>query len=117
MDVLAMMQPHNFSHWPLPDQLRPVARKLLDKSPTRYRVTREDLSTLFSLLLRLRLYEAKWSLHYHRGTFDEADPSDRELAAMLVNGLGTGQDEKDLTSEQVLRVIDLLVSKLSTRHT
>jgi hypothetical protein len=113
MDVLAMTQPQTVSLAPSPDQLEPAARKLLGESDLlqkRYQVSREDLSTLLSLLLRLRLQKAKWGSRFHLGAFDKADPRDEELADIMVNGLGGGQEEEDLTSDKVLRAMDLLVS-------
>ncbi|KAJ5620840.1 hypothetical protein N7510_004824 [Penicillium lagena] len=111
MDVLAMTQPQSVSLAPSPDQLGPAARKLLDEGPTRtqYRVARRDLSTLLSLLLRLRLYKAKWGSYFHYGTFDSAEPGDEKLANILVNGLGEVRDGENLTSKQLLRAMDLLV--------
>jgi hypothetical protein len=112
MDVLAMTQPQTVSLAPSPDQLRPAARKLLGEGTTQtpYRVPRKDLSMFLSLLLRLRLRKAKWGTRFHLGSFDKSNPGDKELADILVNGLVGDQEEENLTSDQVLRAMDLLVS-------
>lgn len=112
MDVLAMTQPHTVSLAPSPDQLRPAAQKLLGEgaSQRRYRIGREDLSALLSLLLRLRLREAKWGSRFHFGTIGKRDPGNEELADILVRGLGENQDEEYLTSGQIIMSMDLLVS-------
>lgn len=75
MDVLAMTQPYTICLSPSPDQLRPAARKLLSEGTfqKRYRILRKDLSRLLSLLLRLRLREAKWKPRFHFGTIEERD--------------------------------------------
>ena len=96
-----MTQPQTLPWVPSPNQLGPVAQKLLSESATqtRYIVTRKDLSILLSLLLRLRLRKAKWgSPWFHFGAFDEADASDKELADILVDGLGGDQEEGFLSS-------------------
>lgn len=110
MDVLAMTQPHTVSLAPSPDQLRPAAQKLLGEgaSQRRYRIGREDLSALLSLLLRLRLREAKWGSRFHFGTIGKRDPGNEELADILVRGLGENQDEEYLTSGQIIMSMDLL---------
>ena len=112
MDVLAMTQPQTISLAPSPYQLGPAARKLLSEGvfQERCRVARKDLSRLLSLLLRLRLRDAKWGTLFHFGTLEERDPADEELADILVRGLGGDQDEDYLTSSLNIMATNLLVS-------
>lgn len=112
MDVLAMTQPQTVSLASSPDQLRPAARKLFSEGVFRkgYRIARKDLSRLLSLLLQLRLRDAKWGLRFHFGTLEKRDPDDEELADILVRGLGGNQDEDYLTFSQAMMAMDLLVS-------
>ena len=112
MDVLAMTQPQTVSLAPSPNQLGSAARKLFSEGvfQERCRVARMDLSTLLSLLLQLRLRDAKWGTLYHFGTLEKGDPTDEELADMLVRGLGEDQDEDYLTSSLNIMAMNLLVS-------
>ena len=112
MDVLAMTQPYTIQLAPSPDQLRLAAQKLLSEGAfrKRHRTARKDLSTLLSLLLRLRLREAKWGSRFHFGSIERSDPGDEELAGILVRRLGGNQDEDCLKSGQILKAMDLLVS-------
>ena len=59
----------------------------------------KELSTLLSLLLRLTLRKAKWSLRFYFAIIDKSDASDEELAAILVRGWGGTQKEDFLTSD------------------
>ena len=112
MDVLAMTQPQTVSWAPSPYQLGHAARKLFSGgvSQERCRIARKDLSSLLSLLLRLRLRDAKWGTLFHVGTLEKRDPADEELADILVGGLGGDQDEDYLTSSLKIMAMDLLVS-------
>ena len=112
MDVLAMTQPQTVSWAPSPYQLGHAARKLFSEgvSQERCRIARKDLSSLLSLLLRLRLRDAKWGTLFHVGTLEKRDPADEELADILVGGLGGDQDEDYLTSSLKIMAMDLLVS-------
>ena len=112
MDVLAMTQPYTIQSAPSPDQLRLAAQKLLGEGAfrKRHRIARKDLSTLLSLLLRLRLREAKWGSRFHFGSIERSDPGDEELDGTLVRKLGGNQDEDCLTSGQILKAMNLLVS-------
>ena len=112
MDVLAMTQPQTVSLAPSPYQLGPAARELFSKDvcQERCQVSRKDLSRLLSLLLRVRLLDAKWGIRFHFGTLEKRDPADEELADILVRGLGSDQDEDYLTSSLNIMAMDLLVS-------
>ena len=112
MDVLAMTQPQTVSMAPSPYQLGPAAGKLFSEGvfQERCRVARKDLSRLLSLLLRLKLRDAKWGTLYHFGTLEKGDSADEELADILVRGLGWDQDEDYLTSSLNIMAINLLVS-------
>ena len=112
MDVLAMTQPQTVSWAPSPYQLGPAARKLFSEGvfQERCRIARKDLSILLSLLLRLKLRDAKWGTRFHFGTLEKRDPADEELADILVRGLGGDQDEDYLTSSLNTIAMDLLVS-------
>ena len=112
MNVLAMTQPQLIKIPPSPDQLRSAARRLLgeDALQKRYRTVRGDLSKLLSLLLRLRLREAKRRSRFHLDDIGIRDPGDDEMADILVRGLGGNQDEAFVTSDQITIAMDLLVS-------
>ena len=112
MDVLAMTQPQTVSLAPSTYQLGLAARNLLSKGifQERCRISCKDLSRLLSLLLRLRLLDAKWGTRFHFGTLEKRDPADEELADILVRGLGGDQDEDYLTSSLNIMAMDLLVS-------
>lgn len=110
MDVLATTQPHTVSLAPSPDQLESAARKLVGQNLTRrrYEVAHQDVSTLLSLLLRLRLHQARWALGFRFGEIDPAYSGDPELADVLVDALDV---EKVTEVGQILRVMNLLVSR------
>ena len=112
MDVLAMTQPKTVSFAPSPYQLGHAARKLFSERvfQERCRIARKDLSRLLSLLLRLRLRDAKWGTRFHFGTLEKRDPADEELADILARGLGGDQDEDYFTSSLNIMAMDLLVS-------
>ena len=112
MDVLAMTQPYNVCLAPSPEQLRPAAQKLLEEGSfqSRYRTARKDLSNLLSLLFRVSLRRDKWGSYFHFGSIGACDPSDLELADILVEGLAGNQDVEYLTSAQTITATDLLVS-------
>ena len=65
---------------------------------------------MLSLLLRLRLLDAKWGTHFHLGTLEKRDLADEGLADILVRVLGGDQDEDYLTSSLNIMAMDLLVS-------
>jgi hypothetical protein len=111
MDVLAMTQPYTVCLAPSPDQLELVAQKLVTECPLQmlYLVSRNDLSNLLSLLLRVRLQKDKWGSRFHLGFFDNADHDNEVLVSTLVNEIS--EDKETLTSNQILRAMDLLVSR------
>lgn len=111
MDVLAMTQPQSETLAPSPNQLGPASRRLLGQGSVRTgcRVTQSDLSTLLSLLLRLRLHKAKWGSYFHFGTIDNAEPVHEKLADILAKGLTGNNDRENLESDHLLGVMDLLV--------
>ena len=119
MDVLAMTQPQDISVHPSPDLLKPVAQKLISGSatPVKFWIEGEELSLLLSLLLRLRLHEAKWARkEFHYGTFDEHCPQDDELFRILTGRLVDGQGTV-LTSDQAQDALDMLVSSMNPMAT
>lgn len=112
MDVLAMTQPQDISVHPSPDMLKPAAQKLISESatPVQFWTKGEGLFLLLSLLLRLRLHEAKWARkEFYYGTFDEQRPEDVELSRILTERLAGGQGTV-LASDQAQNALDMLVS-------
>ena len=97
-----------------PDQLELAAPKshFGERMRARYQVMRRDLSTLLNLLLRLTLREKRWGSRFHFGAFGEANPRDEELADILVNGLCGDREEDDLTADQIITAMNMLVSGL-----
>ena len=75
--------------------LRAAARKPLNEGAfeKQYRMICQELSTLLSSLLRLRLREAKWLLRFCFGTIDKSDASDEEFDDILVRGSCGNQGE------------------------
>lgn len=111
MDVLAMTQPFKVCTAPSPTNLDPAARRLLGESlQTQYLVNRRDLSTLLSLLVRLRLHKLQWGQGFYFCTFDKADLANEEMANTLVNGLGGDPGQGELGPDQIDQVLYLLVS-------
>ena len=109
MDVLSMTQPQpGLPNFPSPLLLEPAAWKFVGDPRWQYQVTRQDCSILLSLLIRLRLRKARWGSALHFGSIDSAETGDEAFADVLVNGLGTGQDV--LTSAEILKAVNLLVS-------
>lgn len=111
-DVLAMTQPFFMHNGPHEHQLTPTARRLLgeDLIRTRYRVSRNDLATLLSILNRLHLSKDSWGLSFPFGSFEQAELGDDELANILLNGLEGDQRQEDLEFEHVNHIMHLLVS-------
>lgn len=111
MDVLAMTQPQSETLAPSPDQLEPASRKLLGEGSVRtgYQLPQKSLSTLLSLLPRLRLHKSKWGSHFHFGTFDDVEPVHERLADILAKGLAGNNDRENLESDHLLRAMDMLV--------
>ena len=109
MDVLAMTQPFSIGLAPSPDQLERTARRLLDNDSTRTRsrVTRKDLSTLISLILRMKVEQTKWGPNFHFGCIAKGEPADGKLADDLID---SDRDEDDLVYLQVRMTIDMFVS-------
>ena len=105
-----MADAHGF---PDPDLLRPTARKLVGENGVERRclIARKDLSILLSLLLRLKLGEARWGGRFHVGTIEKRDLDDEVLVDVLAKGLGVNQDEEYLTSGHIGIAMDLLVSQ------
>lgn len=112
MDVLAMLQPSIISIGPSPDQLEPVARRLLGDGldQLHYQLARDDLSLLLSLLMQFRLRKKKWGARLHFGAFEKADGSSEEMAATIVKRLGGDKDKGYLTAEEVQNAMSSLVS-------
>lgn len=114
MDVLVMVVPQFVHGCPSPEQLEVVARKLFTVGPAATRdVGREEVSTLIGLLLRLRVKKEMWGSggsYFNVGDIAEAGSADAELTEALVNSLAEHKSEQPLTSEQLLKAIDLMVS-------
>ncbi len=115
MDVLIVVVPQFMHAAPSPEQLEVVARKLFAGEPTltQREVRRDVVSILMNLLLRMRLNKEKWGSFYHLSAFAEASPADEELTEALVNSLTGDESEQTVTSDQLLRAIDMLVSVYS----
>jgi len=110
MDVLVMVLPQFVHGWPSPEQLEVVAWKLFAEGPA---VTRREVSTLISLLLRLRVKKEMWGSggsYFNVGDVAEASSADAELTEALVNSLAGDESKQPITSEQLLKAIDLIVS-------
>ncbi len=114
MDVLVMVGPQFIHALPPQEQLKGVARKLFTGGPAvaQSAVTRKEVSALMSLMLRMRLKEDKWGSCYHFGDVTEASPADEGLTETLVSCLAGDKREQTITSEQLLRATNLLVSLL-----
>ena len=114
MDVLSIISPEFIHLGPTPEQLETVSRKLLVRVVTQREVRREELSTLIGLLIRMRVMKEKWGpcgRYYNHGNFAQAGPADAELTEILVNSLdGDKYQEEPITSERLLRAMDLMVS-------
>ncbi|OBT70954.1 hypothetical protein VF21_10226 [Pseudogymnoascus sp. 05NY08] len=112
MDVFIMVGPQFMHAAPSPEQLEAVARNLFAREPTltQREVRREDVSTLVDLLLRMRLNKEKWGSFYHLGDFVDASPADNELTEALVNSLIGDGSEQTVTSDQLLRAIDIVAN-------
>ena len=115
MDVLIMVVPQFVHAAPLPEQLEVVARKLFAGEPTmtQREARPEVVSTLMNLLLRMRLNKEKPGSFYYLSDFAEASPADEELTEALVSNLIGDESEQTVTSDQLLRAIDMVVSVYS----
>jgi hypothetical protein len=111
-DVLAMTQPFYMHNGPHEHELTPTARRLLreDQVRTRRRVRREDLKTLFSILLRLNLFQENWGLSFPLGNFEPDESDADEIAHNLVSGLEGCERQDDLRFEEFNQITHLLVS-------
>lgn len=115
MDVLIMIGPQFIHAAPSSEQLEIVARKLFAKEPfiKQRKVKRKEISILMSLLLRIRLKKEKWGSwgsYYNLGDFAEANLVDKTLTEVLVNSLMGNESDQTITSEQLLKAMDLIVS-------
>lgn len=91
------------------------AQKLMDRgaTPTQFWINSEELSFLLKLLLRLRLYKAKWAREFHYGIFDEECSQDDELARIFAYRLENGQNIV-LISDQIQKGLDVIVILIPT---
>jgi hypothetical protein len=114
LDVLSYTGPEFIHLGPTPEQLETVARRLLIGGVMEREERREELSILIGLLVRLRVKKEKWEAcgrYYNHGNFAQAGPADAELTEILVNSLaGDKYQEESITSERLLRAMDLMVS-------
>ncbi|KAI1878205.1 uncharacterized protein JN550_000387 [Neoarthrinium moseri] len=110
MDVLVMVGPQFMHAMPSPAKLEPVARRLFAERSVvgRRAATRDEVSTLVSLLLRLRLEKEIWGFFYHLGDILEAGPEDERLTEAMVNSLAANESQQTISSEWLLRAVDLM---------
>ncbi|RAH76618.1 hypothetical protein BO86DRAFT_404479 [Aspergillus japonicus CBS 114.51] len=91
VDVLATTQPYSINQAPSPERLDITARELLTEepaTPTRWRVSRRDVSLLIALLLHLRVSPTrKWDRTRYFGCFAPSDRADEHLATCLIQGI------------------------------
>ncbi|PWY93547.1 hypothetical protein BO94DRAFT_572979 [Aspergillus sclerotioniger CBS 115572] len=108
MDVLAMTQPQAMKLMPSPDQLRPVAWRMLEdgRVPMGCRVGRRDLVCLVGLVLKMRLGREKWGYGDHLGVIGDGGLGEEGLAEVLVKGVVGDKDGLEI--EDLQRVKDLL---------
>ncbi|RAL17646.1 uncharacterized protein BO97DRAFT_11530 [Aspergillus homomorphus CBS 101889] len=98
MDVLATTQPCSISQAPSVDQLDTTARKLLSQeppTPTRYRVSRQEVLLLATLVLRLRTSKAKWDQTRQFGSLAPFEPADEVLATGILQRIMPEDKEHD----------------------
>ncbi|KAI0814009.1 hypothetical protein GGR55DRAFT_676147 [Xylaria sp. FL0064] len=113
-DVLVMVGPQFIHAVPSEIQLEGVARKLFAVGPAvarRIAVSREDLSCLMSLLLRLRLQE-RWAGSYHFGAVVDADSAEGDLTEALVNSLTERCNQHNITVHHLSEQMELLPNLL-----
>ncbi|PWY81708.1 hypothetical protein BO94DRAFT_496071 [Aspergillus sclerotioniger CBS 115572] len=93
MDVLATTHPYHVKFHPYDSQLRGVAERLLEGRIPQYQVKSDDLVTLVSLVLRLRVHKPTWGEEggdFRYGSFDNSSPQNDELAEALVQAFRAG---------------------------
>ena len=115
MDVLIMVGPQFVHGGPSPEQLEFVARRLCAEEPvvTQRNVGQKELSTLIGLLLRLRVTKGVWGSggsYFNVGDIAKACSADAELTEALADSLLDQKSEQPTTSQQLLRVINLMAS-------
>ena len=104
-DVVGMVQPFFLPDAPRPDEVFPVARRLVSGNPvqSRHRVARKDLAGLLGVLIRLRLHSSA-----PVGSFEKADSGD-DLESTLLDYLWR-QDQEYQEFGQVTSILYQLVS-------
>lgn len=107
VDSLAMDAPGFWDGDVPQEEIEEEAPKILEQTPVlRAReVRREDVSTLISLLLRVRLGKERW-LKFPIGDIAETDPEGENLTLALVNSLMKGEE---FPQDQYARVANILV--------
>lgn len=113
MDVLAMLGPHAGASTGL---LEGVARRVVGEGAAvgKREVRREEVLVLLGLVMRLRVGRERWGVvgeYYTVGAIADASPEDEEVAETVVDSLvGDESEQVVLTSEQLSRGMDLMVS-------
>jgi hypothetical protein len=113
MDILAMCGPEFLHSRPTTEQWKALAKKLFPGGVARKEVKRDDVFTLISLLIRLRLKKEKWGTlreFYNHGEIVETNPAYRELTNSLVNSLIGYEAQERTKAERNSKTIDLIVS-------
>ncbi|PWY88364.1 hypothetical protein BO70DRAFT_331738 [Aspergillus heteromorphus CBS 117.55] len=94
-----------------PRDLKPLAERLLEGRRTdQYQIKVIDLAALLGLIMRLRVYDKPtWgSRDFHYGSFEDTTPGKEELAHILARSFCSGQEDKYLAPDTVLRALDIL---------
>ncbi|KAI1127404.1 hypothetical protein F5Y10DRAFT_242974 [Nemania abortiva] len=110
MDVLIMVGPQFIHAAPSPAQLEAVARRLVAEGPVVERriVRRKDISTLMSLLQRIKLKEGNRGSFYNPGSISETNQTDEALTEAVVKSLTGDQSGEDVTLDQLRGSTDLM---------
>ncbi|KAJ5093620.1 hypothetical protein N7456_009481 [Penicillium angulare] len=111
MDVLASVQPTlSFCELPSPGQVEATARRLICKESTQppFQIARKDITSLMSLLLRMKVSKTKPKTLSPQGYFEPADSTHDEMAQILVNKM-IGREVDFLQSDQINQSLTSLV--------
>ncbi|KAI1425302.1 hypothetical protein F5Y12DRAFT_747890 [Xylaria sp. FL1777] len=109
-DVLIMVGPQFMHTFPTPEQLETVPRRLFGGRLHFLRgvLRREEVSTLISLLLRMRLSEEKWCSFYTLSDIVEVNPGVEDLTTALVDSIIENESEHIIISERLLTIMGLM---------
>lgn len=117
LDIVATTQPHKTKGIPGYETLSPTGQRLLRSKGANYQsqLHSRSLTTLLSLLHRIRLYTSTWGRdNFHHGTLEEPSARQDELVNVLVQPFNL-DGEGFLTSSAISRCFDLLV-RFILRH-